>query len=88
MTNDDLTELSDEVAKLLESWCDRREYRALGAVLPAWLAANSLTDGSSGLRGALRTAYTLCGHLPNREREMLKDLCDKTIATPKSQLNC
>jgi hypothetical protein len=82
MTNDDFANFGDDVAKLLESWCDRREYRALGVALPAWLAANSLTDGSSGLRNALRTVCTLCGHLPDHERNMLKDLGDKMIATP------
>jgi hypothetical protein len=77
MTSDDSTGSNDDVGKLLESWCDRREYRALAAVLPAWCATNNLTDGSSGLGNALQTAYTLCGHLPNHEREMLKNICDK-----------
>ncbi|HEV8066166.1 MAG TPA: hypothetical protein VGP76_00420 [Planctomycetaceae bacterium] len=80
MTNDDFADFGGDVAKLLESWCDRREYRALGVVLPAWLAANSLTDGSSGLRDALRTVCTLCGHLPDHERKMLKELCEKMSA--------
>jgi len=80
MTSNNSASVNDDVRKLLESWCDRREYRALGVVLPAWLAANSLTDGSSGLRDALRTVCTLCGHLPDHERKMLKELCEKMSA--------
>jgi hypothetical protein len=33
-----------EVSGLLDAWCDRRELRPLGRLLPAWLA----NDGSTG----------------------------------------
>ena len=77
MTSNSSASVNDDVRKLLESWCERREYRALVSVLPAWCAANSLLEGAPALRDALRTTYTLCGHLPNHEREMLKDISDK-----------
>ena len=34
-----------ELHHLIDGWCDRRAYKALARVLPAWLGNNGLTDG-------------------------------------------
>jgi len=33
-----------EVSQLIDGWCDRRDLRALGRLLPAWLANGGSTD--------------------------------------------
>jgi hypothetical protein len=65
-------ELNATIERLLECWCDRREYGALAAVLPAWTANNGLTDGWIALRDALRHVYAACTHLPSDERDVMK----------------
>lgn len=68
------TDPNDEIRRLVEGWCDRREYKALGWVLAAWHGNNGLTDGWSDLRDALKSAYCFCKHLPPDERDTLKKL--------------
>jgi len=65
---------NDEIRRLVEGWCDRREFKALARVLPSWIGNNGLTDGWSDLRDALKSAYGLCRHLPPDERDALKKL--------------
>ena len=62
-----------KISKLIEAWCDRREYGALASVLPAWISNNGLTDGWAMLHDALRHTYGF-RHLPDHEREILKDV--------------
>lgn len=68
------TDPNDDIRQLVEGWCDRREYKPLAIVLPAWIGNNGLTDGWSDLRDALKSAYALCRHLPPDERDLLKKL--------------
>ena len=63
---------NDLIPKLLDAWCDRREYRALSIVLPAWTAVNGLTDSWGELFAALRHAYAMCNDLPPDERDAIK----------------
>ncbi len=85
MTSNVSTSPRDDVGKLIERWCDRREYRALETVLPAWCATNRLSDGLGELRDAVRSTYAVCGYLPNEEREELKDLAARFEAAAKNQ---
>ena len=68
------SEVNAEVSRLVENWCDRREYYGLAELLPAWISNNGLTDGWTILRDALRHTYAFCDHLPLDERELLKTL--------------
>jgi hypothetical protein len=85
MTSNVSTSPRDDVGKLIERWCDRREYRALATVLPAWCANNRLSDGLGELRDAVRSTYAVCGYLPNEEREALKELSAKFEAAAQNQ---
>ena len=59
--------------RLVERWCDRREYAVLSLVLPAYCSNNGLTDGWTDLRDALRTAYgSARDRLPSEERDEIK----------------
>jgi hypothetical protein len=60
------------IERLVEAWCDRREYRALSILLPAWSSNNGLTDGWEHLRDNLKHAYAMCPHLPADERDTIK----------------
>jgi hypothetical protein len=64
--------VNDQIALLIENWCQRRELTALATVLPAWVGNNRLTDGWSELGLALRSASTLS--IPAEEREAAKRL--------------
>lgn len=64
----------ERLQSLIERWCDRREYRALAEVLPAWIGNNGLTDGWAELHDALKRCYAFSKHLPEEERESLKTL--------------
>lgn len=46
--------------RLIDAWCDRRAYKPLSILLPAWLAINGLTDGWKILRSALRHTRAMC----------------------------
>lgn len=69
---------SDEIVQqhrdLIDAWCDRHEYGALAAVLPAWIANFGMTDDWFMLHAALKHAYAACRQLPENEREILKDI--------------
>ena len=80
MRHDTASELNDELRKLVERWCDRREYRALATLLPAWCASNSQSDGMGELRDAVRSIDALCGDLPNEDHKRLRDLGAKLAA--------
>jgi hypothetical protein len=69
----DAKAVNDQIAALVDDWCERRELGALCGLLPAWLANNGLTDGWAGLADAL---HSLAGsrQLPDAERETLKRL--------------
>lgn len=64
----------EQLQSLIERWCDRREYRALSEVLPAWINNNGLTDGWAELHDALKRCYASSTSLPSEERESLKAL--------------
>jgi hypothetical protein len=65
--------INNEIKSLIETWCDRREYSALAALLPHWISNNGLTDGWVGLATALRHTAGFHG-LPDEERAALKRL--------------
>jgi hypothetical protein len=69
----DNKEFNDEIRRLVEAWCDRREYAALASLLPHWLSNNGLTDGWEGLAAALRSTANFHA-LPDDERITLKRL--------------
>ena len=69
----DNKEFNNEIRRLVEGWCDRREYGPLSAILTPWLYNNGLTDGWSDLADALRTTANSKG-LPHEERHTLKRL--------------
>ena len=66
-------DINNEIRTLVEAWCDRREFGALGGLLPHWVANNGLTDGWTELAAALRSASTN-QILPADERDTLKRL--------------
>jgi hypothetical protein len=61
-----------DIHALVDAWCERRELRGLGYLLPAWLGNNGLTDGWNDLREAVRHTYAMCKGLPEHERDTLK----------------
>jgi len=65
---------NEDIRRLVDAWCDRRELAALAYVLPACTSNNGLTDGWTELRDALRHAYAMCRHLPDAERDLLKTI--------------
>ena len=67
----DATTLNDKLAKLADTWCERRDLGPLAVLLPAWLNNNGLTDGWAGLADALRKLSTW-PKLPAIERTALK----------------
>jgi hypothetical protein len=69
----DAKEVNDQIASLVEAWCERRELEALGGIMPVWLSNNGLTDGWEGVAAALRTLSNN-RELPDSERDLLKRL--------------
>jgi len=65
-------EPNEIIRRLVEGWCERKEYGPLASVLPAWLANNGLTDGWAMLHDALKTAYGVHRNLPPDEKDALK----------------
>jgi hypothetical protein len=65
--------INDEIRKLVEAWCDRREYGALASLLAPWISNNGLTDGWEDLAAALRSTAN-SKSLPDNERFILKQL--------------
>lgn len=57
---------------LVEVWCERKDYKPLALVLPAWINNNGLTDGWKTLHETLKHAYSTCIDLPSDERDALK----------------
>jgi hypothetical protein len=54
-------ELFNGVRRLVETWCDRRAYRALREVLQGWPLANPLTDGWADFGDALKAVRAHAG---------------------------
>lgn len=69
----DANAVNDQIAALVDRWCERRELGALSGILSPWLSNNGLTDGWNGLASALRTLANNQG-LPESERDLLKRL--------------
>lgn len=46
-------DVNETLDRLIGSWCERRELKALSLVLPAWLANGGLTDQWADLMDAL-----------------------------------
>jgi hypothetical protein len=69
----DAINVNEEIALLVERWCERRDLSALAGILPAWLSNNGLTDGWADLASALRS-MSGSRKLPDQEREQLKRL--------------
>jgi hypothetical protein len=68
----DAKSVNEQIAALVDGWCERRELGALASMLPSWLSNNGLTDGWSNLADTL---HSMAGHrLPEPERQMLKRL--------------
>lgn len=44
----------DEIPRLIDNWCGRRELRALALLLPAWHFNTGLTDGWGDVLDALK----------------------------------
>jgi hypothetical protein len=80
LTNDpnDIVEFFNDpnevIEFLVEVWCERKDYKPLALVLPAWINNNGLTDGWKSLLGALKHAYAECMDLPPDERDALKQV--------------
>lgn len=51
MTN---TDFQDDLKKLADGWCERRNLRALHCFLPGYFGLNGLTDGFGLLETALK----------------------------------
>lgn len=49
------TTFMDDLAELIEGWCERRCLRSLGAVLPAYNSFNGMTGGWGELLTALKS---------------------------------
>jgi hypothetical protein len=69
----DAARFNEDVQRLVVRWCDRRELSALGALLPAWLVNNGMTDGWAELASALGSISHL-RRLPPAERDQVKRL--------------
>jgi len=65
--------VNEELAALIEAWCERRELGALAGLLPAYLRNNGLTDGWEDLCSTLHSMSGDRG-LPPDERDTLKRL--------------
>ena len=65
--------VNDQIATLVNGWCERRELGALATILTPWLSNNGLTDGWDDLASALRTLANNRS-LPDSKREFLKRL--------------
>jgi hypothetical protein len=64
----------DVVDRLIDHWCERREYGALATLLPAYTAFNGLTDGWVDLYQALRSTKAYAhGRLPEVEERDLDE---------------
>ena len=66
------SEPNDTIRRLVDAWCERKQYGPLALVLPAWIYNNGLTDGWTILHDALKHAYVMCTDLPPDERDDLK----------------
>jgi len=62
-----------EIDKLVQAWCDRRELGALRQILGAWPILNGLTDEWGNLAQSL---HSIAGFrdLPDQERQAVKRL--------------
>ena len=69
----DAKALNEQIAKIVDGWCERRELGALSGLLSPWLYNNGLTDGWEELAKALRSASNI-RTLPDAERDTLKRL--------------
>ncbi len=64
---------NQQIALLVDKWCERLELGALADILPSWLGNNGLTDGWDSLGKARRSASG-SRRLPDDERDLLKKL--------------
>jgi hypothetical protein len=67
----DAKAVNEQIAALVDGWCERRELGALAGILSTWLSNNGLTDRWQLLAADLRTLSNHRG-LPNSERDLLK----------------
>jgi hypothetical protein len=63
----------NEVSRLIDAWCDRRELKLLATLLPSWLSNNGLTDGWADVLDALR-ALRASRALPQDEADTIERL--------------
>ena len=70
-----LTSRLDQILHtLVSAWCDRRALEPLGAILPAYLAFNGLTDGCLDLWEAVNNVRgSRPGALTDEELEALAE---------------
>ena len=84
MAGMDAKAVNDKLAKIVGTWCDRRDLGPLAVLLPAWLNNNGLTDGWATLADALQTLSTW-PKLPEIERTALKLLWIEVDAAVKNR---
>ena len=65
--------IDDEVQRLVEAWCDRRDLRSLRTILSGWPRTAGLTDDWGLLMEALRTLRA-DRQLPPDEHERVERL--------------
>ena len=77
-------ELTTQLDRLIDAWCERRCLKALSTVLGPHLGFNGLTDGWADLRDALKTVRALHrADLTQHELELVSDLvrlADKALS--------
>jgi hypothetical protein len=69
----DAKAFNEQIAAIVDGWCERRELNALANLLQPWLYNNGLTDGWEELAKALRSTANV-RELPEEERHTLKRL--------------
>jgi|GEM_PF-5035305 hypothetical protein len=77
--------LNDRIRLLIDVWCERRNYKPLALILPAWIGNNGLTDGWIDLHDALKHTYASCIDLPPDERDALKQFYVEIEAALRNQ---
>lgn len=65
----------EKLKKLVDDWCDRKEYTLLRIILPAYPRVSGLTDEWGELAAALKMIRERCQKkLSPEEQEIVKEL--------------